>query len=51
MIVTCARSFTDEVGVFADFNAFGIRTFRIDLFKPLSEQDHVDAIFHKIMYA
>ena len=56
MVITLGLLFTDkkfrrlnEVGVFADFNAFGIRTFRIDLFKPLSEQDHVDAIFHKII--
>lgn len=37
------------MGVFSDFDELGIRTFRIDLSKPLSEQEHVDAVFHKIM--
>lgn len=36
--------------MFVDFPQLGIKTFRIDISKPLEDQEPVDAIFHKLMY-
>lgn len=40
----------DDVEMFSSFHDLGIETYRIDTKKPLNEQKHVDAVFHKLMY-
>lgn len=40
----------DDVEMFSSFHNLGIEIYRINTKKPLNEQKHVDAVFHKLMY-